>query len=138
MKVKSTSWHYRFNVWMKGSWDTKHKKDLCSYFWFTVRNVLAALIMATLGVAMAVMGPYALGAIPMEIMGFTPEGWAALGAWGIGAVFVFIIGGATVGCAILHDMWVSRDRPQKAPGLVKSYYQANVKEKVCPFIEFED
>lgn len=137
MKVKSTSWHYRLNVWAKGSWDTKHKKDLCSYFWFTVGNIAGLSILSIFTVLMAVMGPFAIGMVLMSSMGYA-GGWAAIGAWLIGAVVIASLVGITIGCCTMYDKWKYRDRPQKAPGLIKSYYQANVKEKVCPFIEFED
>lgn len=152
MKVKTKSWHYRMNLWRHPKWKVESKKTLCSYFWFTVWNLVFISFFAVTIIAVFYM--VGLNAN----LEFIKHGYNAFSIPYIGHIIVFIIGivfvaiivalafsiiGAIYFASFLKNKYSNyRDsqkanNQQKQPGLVSSYIKAK-KEKFCPIIEFKD
>ncbi|QDH49064.1 hypothetical protein PHYNN_235 [Pantoea phage Phynn] len=154
MIVKSNSWHYRFNSWKTDSYKTESKKTLCSYFWFTVKNIVFVM-------SWPVLIFIVLGLVGITMMHDTtpawagwwnanPSGWLQLLSYPLlGLIFIAVIGlGALIIVAVVcvlvdvitYVVLFFRGLSKKkegSSGLVMSYLKAR-KEKICPVIKFED
>lgn len=154
MKVKTTSWHYRFNVWRSSTWKTQRKNSLCSYFWFTVIGLVycsaiaAAVLIFFFGLGFAINDelikhglsvlnlPFYAGYPVMFLMGIVG---VAIIAGVIFGVFGAIIYGKKSAVHLIYS-YNTRTQPngeRKEDGLLVSWLKAK-KSKVCPVIEFDE
>lgn len=109
MKIKTTSWHYRFLKRMG------HKpKNLCSYVWTLFANVIlcfAAMVVATVLV---------FGAVKLTI--------------DTNGIFLLV---ALGGMGVIFGTAFGYTRVKKSDNLVLSWIRAK-KSKMCPMIEYVD
>lgn len=148
MKLSKNSWHYKLNKHVSNNYYIP-PKSLCLYFWQTVGKMLA-LVVALGGVCLIGLG--FLSIILFLQTGITgwviwPEIIFELGAV-LTAVILFLsmMGGViatTEGHMKVFPEWMKitrfkkHEQVEKKPSLVVEYIKAK-KEKVCPYIEWED
>lgn len=132
MKIDTNSWHYKY---VAVFWDHK-PTNLCWYFW----KVVLTLAMLLAGGSLAVLGALVTaGYLTFPVWQFYYDGYlfdvAILSsiAW-LTATYVVI--------ATLRNRRIAFYRRNTPPqelkpgGLLRSYWRA-VKDKVCPFIEYD-
>lgn len=144
MIVNKNSWHYRFNVWRTNEWKTERKKTLCSYFWFTVFNiVLVSLMVVGIIGLLSLIGGSANGELIKH--GYDvlfPVLYPLLGVLVVAAAICFGVAVVGVIWAIVagYQWGVQKykiNRRVSEPGLMISFIKAK-KSKICPIIEFKD
>ena len=128
MKINKNSWHYKMNY----EFSERLPKTLCSYFWTTVIRTLLLLVFsaAILTTLIILISPLALLfdiKHPMQEVSFSIYGLMF-------ALFLCLFIGAKVENYKRNKYLI---RPYKKPNILWDYLKAK-KEKVCPFLEFED
>lgn len=133
MNVSKKSWHYRLNTFLNNEYKVEEKDTLCSYFWYTVWNILWCVILAVGATA----GMYILG------RGFAADfGYPMWTSVFLGAVFFAVIFACTAGllCSAYYSIKGVKSLLGKATGgkesLFVSYLKAK-KRKICPMIDFK-
>lgn len=126
-KINSNSWHFKFNVWFGDIYAVQKRRDFCSYWRLTARNVVFTTLMGSfvaflliMGVVLSVQNP--LDAVAVVGMIIASLGFIAAVMWAI------------------NRLSIRRQRirdENRAPGIIKTKYMS-WKERHCPLIEYED
>lgn len=146
MQVNKSSWHYRLNLEMTNrEYRVQQKNTLCSYFWFTVLNMVKVAFLVTVCVGLLwVFGQLAMGNSDTDMSApwyiAIPVGLLAVSVF---IAFVFGLFFAFQFCMDNFRAYLSKRRanrkpkPVKPDSLITQYVKAK-KAKVCPMIEFKD
>ena len=128
INISKSSWHYRFNNWCDDNHYPEYRcKNLCSYFWYSVKNLLCGTLFgaAILFVACIVIYNLAIAQAHIHIV-----------VWSLVAAIVLPI----VAIWLLRKYIGSTEMPtpprvSSTYSLISEYTKAK-KDKYCPLINF--
>ncbi|QFR55768.1 hypothetical protein JC221_122 [Yersinia phage JC221] len=156
MIVNKNSWHYRFNVWRTAKWKTERKTSLCSYFWFTVWNIVFVILFSVgiLGLLTAVGNGFNEDVVSHYFDVYSLPTYIAypliplIGCAAAFTIITMILAIFGLLCGVKYAFtwgtnWIDnkffskKNNSKHEPGLMISFIKAK-KSKICPIIEFKD